>query len=280
MIIDGRKIADEFCDRLKERAADIKNRGIEPRIALINAGDDPASAIYVSKKEKLAAAVGISSDVYKLGADVKENEIVELIKKLNEDKSVHAILLQSPLPKNLDFRKLVNLIDPHKDVDGLTILNQEKLFSGESGVVPCTPLGVLHLLQTVRKDVAGLHAVILGRSVIVGRPLAQLLLNCDCSVTSLHSRSKNVSEICRTADVLVAAVGKPLFVGREFVKPGAVVIDVGVNRISGFAKVVGDVNFDEVREIVEAISPVPGGVGPMTVAYLMSNALDLAYRKI
>jgi methylenetetrahydrofolate dehydrogenase (NADP+)/methenyltetrahydrofolate cyclohydrolase len=281
VIINGKKIAAEFCDEIKERAARIRKRGIEPHIALINAGDDPASAVYVSKKEKLAAAVGISSTVYKLGSDIKGSEIAELIKKLNDDKKVHAILLQSPLPNNFQFREFVNLIDPNKDVDGLTFVNQGKLFSGDpSSVVPCTPLGVLHLLRTVRKDIAGLRAVILGRSVIVGRPLAQLLLNNDCSVTTLHSRSKDVPDLCKNADLLICAIGKPLFVGKEFVKSGAVVIDVGVNRLEGeeTKKIVGDVIFDEVCEVAEAITPVPGGVGPMTVAYLMHNALDLADR--
>ncbi|MDR0968727.1 MAG: bifunctional methylenetetrahydrofolate dehydrogenase/methenyltetrahydrofolate cyclohydrolase [Holosporaceae bacterium] len=278
MIIDGKKIAAEFRERLKERATSLKRRGIEPSIALINAGNDPASAIYVSNKQKLAAEIGIASTVYKFDDDVKGNELANLIKKLNADKNVHAILLQSPLPKNLRFSEFVNLIDPNKDVDGLTLVNQGKLFAGEPNVIPCTPFGVLHLLQTVREDISGAYAVVLGRSLIVGRPLAQLLLNNNCTVAIAHSRSKNVPEICKTADILIAAVGKPRLVGKEFVKPGAIVIDVGINRILGSKKIVGDVNFDEVREVAGAITPVPGGVGPMTVAYLMSNALDLAYR--
>jgi methylenetetrahydrofolate dehydrogenase (NADP+)/methenyltetrahydrofolate cyclohydrolase len=173
---------------------------------------------------------------------------------------------------------MVNLIDPEKDVDGLTTLNQGKLFSGEPGVFPCTPAGVLHLLRTVREDIAGLHAVILGRSSIVGRPLSQLLLNANCTVTLLHSYSKDLKSICKTADILVSAMGKPLFVGKEFVKPGALVIDVGVNRIeeNGLKRIVGDVIFEEVCKIAGAITPVPNGVGPMTVAYLMHNTLNLA----
>ncbi|MDR1983189.1 MAG: bifunctional methylenetetrahydrofolate dehydrogenase/methenyltetrahydrofolate cyclohydrolase [Holosporaceae bacterium] len=276
--INGREIADEFCAHIKERTAEIKERGIEPHIALINAGEDPASEIYISKKEKLATSVGISSTVYKFNNYVKENEISDLINKLNNDKKVHAILLQSPLPKSFQFRKLINLIHPDKDVDGLTTLNQGRLFSGEPGVAPCTPSGVLHLLRTVHDNIAGLHAVVLGRSSIVGRPLAQLLLNSNCTVTLLHSYSKDLPAICRTADILVSAIGKPLFIGKEFIKPGATVIDVGVNKIekNGSKKIVGDVKFDEVAEIAAAITPVPHGVGPMTVAYLMHNTLNLA----
>jgi methylenetetrahydrofolate dehydrogenase (NADP+)/methenyltetrahydrofolate cyclohydrolase len=169
------------------------------------------------------------------------------------------------------------MINPKKDVDGLTEINQGKLFSGEQGTFPCTPLGVLHLLRTVHENIAGLHAAVIGRSAIVGRPLAQLLLNADCTVTTLHSRSKNLADICRTADILISAAGKPQFIGEEFVKPGATVIDVGVNRIEkdGKNKIVGDVKFDEVKEVAAAVTPVPNGVGPMTVAYLMNNTLDL-----
>ncbi|MDR0678381.1 MAG: bifunctional methylenetetrahydrofolate dehydrogenase/methenyltetrahydrofolate cyclohydrolase [Holosporaceae bacterium] len=277
-VIDGKEIANEFCAQIKERTLEIKKRGIEPRIALINTGEDPASEIYISKKEKLATSVGISSVVYKFNNYVKENEVSDLIVKLNDDAEVHAILLQSPLPKSFQFRKLINLIHPDKDVDGLTTINQGRLFSGEPGITPCTPSGVLHLLRTVHTNIAGLHAVVLGRSSIVGRPLAQLLLNSNCTVTLLHSYSKDLPTICRTADILVSAIGKPLFVRKEFVKPGATVIDVGVNKIekNGSKKIVGDVNFDEVFEVAAAITPVPNGVGPMTVAYLMHNTLNLA----
>ncbi|MDR2157886.1 MAG: bifunctional methylenetetrahydrofolate dehydrogenase/methenyltetrahydrofolate cyclohydrolase [Holosporaceae bacterium] len=277
-IIDGKTIAKEFSEQIKKRVDEIKSRGIEPRIAMIRVGENPASDKYISVKEKLAAEVGISSVVYKFGSVVKEREIADLIFQLNEDKKVHAILLQSPLPKNLQFRAFVNLIHPNKDVDGLTTINQGKLFSGEPGIAPCTPLGILHLLRTVCEDVAGRHAVVLGRSSIVGRPLAQLLLNANCTVTLLHSYSKDLPEICRTADILVSAVGKPLFVGKEFIKPGATVIDVGINRIeqNGSSKIVGDVDFNDVFDVAEAITPVPNGVGPMTVAHLMHNTLKLA----
>lgn len=278
-IINGKKIAAEFCDSVRDRVAELKVRGVIPRIALINASNDLASEIYVSKKEKLAESVGIKSDTYKFSQGTKESEIADLIEKLNADKSVHAILLQSPLIEGLRFRELVNLIAPEKDVDGLTSINQGRLFSGEPGVIPCTPLGVLHLIRTVHEKVAGLHAVVIGRSSIVGRPMTLLLLNANCTVTALHSYSRDLPDICRTADILVSATGQPKFVGKNFIKPGATVIDVGVIRITtadGTKKIVGDVDFDEVSEIAGAITPVPNGVGPMTVAYLMYNTLKLA----
>ena len=278
-IINGKKIAAEFCNSVRERVDELKVRGVFPRIALINASNDPASEIYVEKKETLAESVGIKSDTYKFTAGTKESDIAELIEKLNADNNVHAILLQSPLMEGLRFRELVNLISPDKDVDGLTSINQGRLFSGEPGVVPCTPLGVLHLIRSIHEKVAGLHAVVIGRSSIVGRPTTLLLLNANCTVTALHSYSRNLPEVCRTADILVSATGQPKFVGRDFVKPGATVIDVGVSRITapdGTKKIVGDVDFDEVSEIAGAITPVPNGVGPMTVAYLMYNTLKLA----
>ncbi len=278
-IINGRKIAAEFCDSVRDLVTELKARGIIPRIALINASNDLASEIYVSKKEKLAESVGIKSDVYKFSQGTKESEVADLIEKLNADKSVHAILLQSPLIEGLRFRELVNLIAPEKDVDGLTTINQGRLFSGEPGVIPCTPLGVLHLIRTVHEKIAGLHAVVIGRSSIVGRPMTLLLLNANCTVTALHSYSRDLPDICRTADIVVSATGQPKFVEKNFIKPGATVIDVGVTRITeadGTKKIVGDVDFDEVSEVAGAITPVPNGVGPMTVAYLMYNTLKLA----
>ncbi|MDR2106907.1 MAG: bifunctional methylenetetrahydrofolate dehydrogenase/methenyltetrahydrofolate cyclohydrolase [Holosporaceae bacterium] len=279
-IIDGKAIAEKLCAQIKEKVDKLRKLGIRPHIAMINIGENPASKIYVSKKEKLAASLGIVSSVYNLGDNTTEEEAANLTECLNNDKTVHAVLLQSPLPKNLQFGKSVNLIRPDKDADGLTLLNLGKLFSGEPEIVPCTPLGVLHLLRTVRRNIAGLHAVVIGRSLIVGRPLAQLLLNANCSVTVLHSYSENIREICRSADILVSAVGRPLFIGKEFVKRGAVIIDVGINRTetNGVKKIIGDADFDAVSSIAEAITPVPNGVGPMTVAYLMYNTVNLACR--
>ncbi|MBO4405702.1 MAG: bifunctional 5,10-methylenetetrahydrofolate dehydrogenase/5,10-methenyltetrahydrofolate cyclohydrolase [Alphaproteobacteria bacterium] len=277
--IDGKAIAEKFCETLKGKVERLKSAGITPCIALIKANDDPASEIYVSKKEKLAKALGIKSQVYKFLPGVKEDFLKDLIKDLNQDPSVHAILLQSPLAEGLIFKKLINLISPEKDVDGLTSINQGRLFAGENGVLPCTPQGVMHLIHSVKKDISGMHAVVLGRSVIVGRPMVSLLLNNDCTVTALHSKSKNTLEICSTADIIVSAVGKPKFVTKDFIKTGAIVIDVGINRITtleGKRKVVGDVDFEDVWNSVGAITPVPNGVGPMTVAYLMSNTVNLA----
>lgn len=282
-IINGKKIAEEFCESMKKEISELKKRGIFPKIALINANNDPASEIYLSKKEKLAESLGIKSETYKFPENTTEEIVENTISKLNADKNVHAILLQSPVAKGLDFKKLLNLISDEKDVDGLTLKNQGRLFAGDPEIVPCTPLGILHLIKTVRKNIQGLHAVILGRSQIVGRPLISLLLNENCSVTALHSYSQNVSEISRTADILISAIGKPKFVGKDFIKPGAIVIDVGINRIQnpdGTRKIVGDVNFDEAIEIAEAVTPVPNGVGPMTVAYLIYNTVKLAEKTL
>ncbi|MDR3180238.1 MAG: bifunctional methylenetetrahydrofolate dehydrogenase/methenyltetrahydrofolate cyclohydrolase [Holosporaceae bacterium] len=276
IVINGKKIAQELCESVAAKIE--KSGGVIPSIVLINANTDPASEIYISKKVQLAESVGIRSRVHKFKSGVSTDEIADLIKKLNADADVHGILLQSPLGKGLNFRGLVDLIDPCKDVDGLTTINQGKLFTGEPGVVPCTSLGILHLIGSVRQDMAGAHAVVLGRSSIVGKPTSQLLLNENFSVTLLHSRSKNAAEICRRADIVVSAVGKPKYVTRDFIKPGAIVIDVGINRveIDGVKRIVGDVDFDAVSEIAAAISPVPNGVGPMTVAYLMYNTMQLS----
>lgn len=276
-IIDGKKIAGNFCVAIKARVEILRDKGIIPHVALINASDDPASKIYVTKKANLSESVGIKSTVHLLDSGVSMQCVSDLIHQLNSDSSVHAILLQSPLPKEMRFRELVNLIDPEKDVDGLTTVNQGRLFSGEPGVVPCTPLGVLHLIHTVHEKVDGMHAVVLGRSSIVGRPLAQLLLNHNCTVTLLHSYSRNLIEICRTADIVISAIGKPKFIDSRYIKQGATVIDVGINRmvVDGVNRVVGDVDFDSVKEVADHVTTVPNGVGPMTVAYLMHNTLEL-----
>ena len=281
-LIDGKAISEKLCESLKEKVTSLRKSGIIPCIALIKANDDPASEIYVSKKESLAKSIGIESQVYKFQTGVKQDFLEELIINLNNDPTVHAILLQLPIAEGLDSKKLINLISPEKDVDGLTSVNQGKLFAGEDCIVPCTPQGVLHLIHSVRQNISGMHAVVLGRSVIVGRPMISLLLNNNCTVTALHSKSKNVAEICSTADILVSAIGKPKFVTKDFVKPGAIIIDVGINRIQTSdkkKKIVGDVDFDDVWDLAGAITPVPKGVGPMTVAYLMKNTIDLAINR-
>jgi methylenetetrahydrofolate dehydrogenase (NADP+)/methenyltetrahydrofolate cyclohydrolase len=279
IVINGKEIANDFCKIIASKVEALKFCGIFPHIALVNASADPASEIYVSRKQKLAESLGIKSTVHRLSGDnIQEKDVAELLESLNLDDDVTAILLQSPLAHGLNFRKLVDTIDPRKDVDGLTSTHQGKLFMGEPCVAPCTPLGVLHLIHSVRENISGLHAVVLGRSSIVGKPMAQLLLNKNCSVTTLHSYSRDVPDICVTADIIVSAVGKPLYVQKHFVKPGSIVIDVGINRIEidGAKKIVGDVDSHPVSEVAAAISPVPNGVGPMTVAYLMYNATLLA----
>ena len=278
-LINGKEIAEKLTNDVAQRVAALSKNGIIPKIALVNASPDPASKIYIGRKKKIAETIGIVSDIYKFDADVSEHEICSLIEKLNADKSVHAILLQSPLSGNLDFRKLIDMVDPSKDVDGLTTVNQGRLFVGESGIVPCTPMGIMRLIKSVRDKLGGMHAVVLGRSTIVGNPVAQLLMRENCTITIVHSRSQNIPEICRSADILVSAIGKPNYVTKDFVKPGAIVIDVGINRIinsDGSKKIVGDVSFDEVFEITCAVTPVPNGVGPMTVACLMHNTVSIS----
>lgn len=278
-LIDGKAISEKLCKTLKEKVDSLKKSGVIPCIALIKANDDPASEIYVSRKEALAKSIGIESRVYKFQPGVNQEILEDLICELNKNRSVHAILLQLPLAKGLNAKKLINLISPEKDVDGLTSVNQGKLFAGEDCILPCTPQGVLHLIHCVQKDITGMNAVVLGRSVIVGRPMISLLLNNNCTVTALHSKSKNVAKICSTADILVSAIGKPKFITKDFIKPGAIVIDVGINRIQtpeGKKRIIGDVDFDNVWDSVGAITPVPKGVGPMTVAYLLYNTVNLA----
>ncbi len=278
-IINGKEIADEFSQTIKLRVDEVKSRGVFPKLAMIRVGEDENTAIYTIKKEKLAQQIGIETVNYHFDNKVKSIDLLKLINELNIDKKIHAILLQSPLPKRLSFRNIVNAINPEKDVDGLTTLNQGRLFSGEPGIIPCAPLGVLHILRIIHEDIAGMHAVVIGRSSTVGRPLSQLLLNANCTVTLLHSYSRNLEEICKTADILVSAVGKPKFVDSNFVKKGATVIDIGLNKIknnNGDISFVGDVDFDNVISVAGAITPVPNGIGPMTAAYLMHNTLKLA----
>ncbi len=278
-IINGVEIANEFCKVIGERVDEIKSREIFPKLAVIRVGENDREKLYLQRQKQVAESVGIEIADYHFDDSVKQENLTSLINELNNDNKVHAIFLQSALPKRLSFRDVVNAINVEKDVDGLTTLNQGRLFSGEPGVIPCTPLSVLHLLRMVHKDITGMHAVVLGRSSTVGRPLSQLLLNANCTVTLLHSYSHDLEKICKEADILITAVGKPKFVDSSFIKPGATVIDVGFNRITnGFSdsKLVGDIDIDSVKNEAGAITPVPGGVGPLTVAYLMHNTLKLA----
>jgi len=279
VIIDGLKIANGFNLAIRSRVKNLKKNGVAPKLVTISLGEDENDSLFSSKRNELAKFVEIGTKNYQLDAKTRLAELREFIQELNEDKSVHAIFFRSSRLKYLSFRDVINLISPDKDVDGATTINQGRLFLGEPGMIPCTPLAVLHLLRTVHEDLAGKHAVVLGRSSSVGRPLTQLLLNANCTVTSLHSYSKDIESVCRTADILVSAMGNPKFVTKKFVKDGATVIDVGINHITdekGISQIVGDVDFDDVSGVAGAITPAPYGVAPMTASYLMHNTLKLA----
>jgi methylenetetrahydrofolate dehydrogenase (NADP+) / methenyltetrahydrofolate cyclohydrolase len=270
-IIDGNAVAARVRDRV---AAEVAELPAPPGLATILVGDDPASATYVRMKREDCAQVGIESFHNELGADASQAELAELIEALNADPRVNGILLQLPLPEGLDQDPLISAIDPLKDVDGLTPANAGLLFQDRLGLVPCTPAGVMELLHEAGATLEGAHAVVLGRSILVGKPLAQLLLAANATVTHCHSRTRDLAAVCREADVLVAAVGSPGLVTGEMVREGAVVIDVGTNR--GESGLVGDVDFESVRRVAGALSPVPGGVGPMTRAMLLSNTVRAA----
>ncbi|MGC4026503.1 MAG: bifunctional methylenetetrahydrofolate dehydrogenase/methenyltetrahydrofolate cyclohydrolase FolD [Mesorhizobium sp.] len=282
--IDGKQIAEEVVAQVKERAAKlIAEKNIQPGLAVIIVGEDPASQVYVSSKSKKAKECGFKSVQHTLPADTSEADLLALIASLNADKSIHGILVQLPLPGHIDSGRVIQTIAPEKDVDGFHFVNVGKLVTGETetAFVPCTPAGSMILIERVRgKDLSGLTAVVVGRSNIVGKPMANLLLGANCTVTVAHSRTKDLPAVCRTADILVAAVGRPEMVKGDWVKPGATVIDVGINRIStgdGKTRLVGDVDYAAAEKVAGAITPVPGGVGPMTIALLMANTLVSAY---
>jgi methylenetetrahydrofolate dehydrogenase (NADP+)/methenyltetrahydrofolate cyclohydrolase len=270
-IIDGKAVAAEVRERVKAEVADMDPK---PGLATILVGDDPASHVYVRNKRNASAEVGIESIHHELEASVPESELADLITQLGEDDRVSGILLQLPVPGHIDSDAMIELIHPDKDVDGLTTINAGRLVQNRPGLVSCTPLGVMELLEHESVDLRGAEAVILGRSQLVGRPLASLLLARDATVTMCHSRTRNLAEVCSRADVLVAAVGQPKLVTSEMVREGAVVIDVGINRTDD--GLVGDVDFDAVSQKASAITPVPGGVGPMTIAMLLVNTVKAA----
>ena len=274
-IIDGKAVAARVRERVTGEIAALSS---PPGLATVLVGDDPASAVYVRMKREDSAQVGIESFHHDPGGDVSQEELAELIRSLNADERVHGILLQLPLPAHLDQDELISLIDPAKDVDGLTPTNAGLLFQDREGLVPCTPAGVMELLREAGAELEGARAVVLGRSILVGKPLAQLLLAANATVTHCHSRTRDLAAVCREADVLIAAVGSPRLVTADMVSEGAVVIDVGTNRVDD--GLVGDVDFDSVREVAGAITPVPGGVGPMTRAMLLSNTVDAARRRL
>ena len=272
MIIDGKKEAAILREEIKKEIISIKNKTNKaPGLTVILIGEFGPSQIYVRNKEKNSKEVGINSTVIKYSKDVNEQEVLKKIKELNSDKDVSGILVQLPLPEQIDKEKIINAIDPSKDVDGFNPINVGNLASGYDAIVPCTPLGCMLLLKKIEKNLSGKHAVIIGRSNLNGKPMAQLLLKENCTVTVSHSKTKNLKEECLKADILIAAVGVANLVKKDWVKEGSIVIDVGINKQDD--KIVGDVSFDEVKDKVKAITPVPGGVGPMTIACLLKNTL-------
>lgn len=273
VIIDGKAAAASLRAEIGQEVAAIKAaRGIVPGLHVVLVGDDPASRVYVASKEKLAAEIGMNSVAHRLPAETSEAELLAKLAELNADDSVDGILVQLPLPKHIDTGRVIDAIDPAKDVDGLHPINAGKLAGGKTGLVPCTPLGSMLLVRSVLPSLSGCEAVVVGRSELVGRPVAQLLLQADCTVTIAHSRTRNLPATCRRADILIAAVGRPGLIKGDWIKPGATVIDVGINRLPD-GKLTGDVDFPEAVKVAGAITPVPGGVGPMTIACLLRNTL-------
>lgn len=277
-ILDGKAVSLKVKESVKVRADELKKFGIEPTLAVVLVGEDKASQTYVRAKEKACNEYSIKSVAHRLSENTTQNELLALINVLNLDDSIHGILVQLPLPKHIDTNVVLAAIDPRKDVDGFHAVNVGKLVSGLDGFVPCTPLGVMEILKEYGIDVAGLNAVVIGRSNIVGKPMANLLLNASATVTVTHSKTKNLKEICKNADLIVAAIGKPFFLKADMVKDGAVVVDVGINRLDD-GRLVGDVDFDEVAPKCSYITPVPGGVGPMTIAMLLNNTILAAQAK-
>jgi len=281
MIIDGKKIAENLRETLKKQIQQIPSNQPKPGLTVILIGEDPASQIYVRNKEKFANEIGINSKVLRFDSSITEEALTKEIHKLNQDRAVHGILVQLPLPKHINSKNIINQIEPSKDVDGFHPINVGNLSSGNDALVPCTPYGCYLLLKEVISDFNGLNAVVIGRSNINGKPMTQLLLKENCTVTITHSKTKNLKNICQGADILVASVGIAKLVKQDWVKSDCVVIDVGINRIeeNGSKKLVGDVDFENVKDKVKAITPVPGGVGPMTISCLLQNTLK-AYQKI
>jgi methylenetetrahydrofolate dehydrogenase (NADP+)/methenyltetrahydrofolate cyclohydrolase len=287
-VIDGKNVAASVIQTVKSATAALeKSSGVTTGLAVIIVGDDPASHAYVGSKGRMAKECGFKSVQHTLPAETRQEELAALVATLNADPSIHGILVQLPLPKPLDSEPIIQSILPEKDVDGLSVVNAGKLATGDlkTGLVSCTPAGAMVFVRrTHGEDLSGLNAVVIGRSNLFGKPMAQLLLNANATVTMAHSRTKNLAEVCRNADILVAAVGRPEMVRADWVKPGATVIDVGINRVAapergeGKTRLVGDVAFEEVSAVASTITPVPGGVGPMTIAMLMANTVIAAHR--
>ncbi len=273
ILIDGKKISTEIKDETKAKVAELKAQGVEISLAVVQVGDNPASCVYVRNKKKACEYVGIKSVSHELPEETTEAELLELIDNLNNDDSINGILVQLPLPKHMDENKVIDAISPYKDVDGFHLMNVGALSTGQKGFVSCTPYGIIQLLKRSNIEIAGKHCVVIGRSNIVGKPMSMLLLRENGTVTVVHSKTQNMKEITKQADILVVAIGKPKFVDDTFIKEGAVVIDVGINRDED-NKICGDVDFEKVEPKASAITPVPGGVGPMTIAMLMNNCLE------
>lgn len=273
-IIDGKGIAQEIRQGLTEKVAKLTKQNRTPGLAVVLVGDNPASAVYVRMKKRACEEIGVNSVIHRLAEETTQGELLALIEKLNQDPKIHGILVQLPLPEGFDEEAVINAISPEKDVDGFHPINVGKLHIGEKSFVPCTPAGVVELVKRTNVPINGQHVVVLGRSNIVGKPVASLFLKENATVTICHSRTKDVAAECRRADILIAAVGRPELVKKDWVKPGATVIDVGINRVDG--EIVGDVAYAEVKEVAGAITPVPGGVGPMTIAMLLKATVESA----
>lgn len=287
-IIDGKVYAERLREQVAREVARLRaDYNLQPGLAVVLVGDDPASQIYVRSKGEHSLAVGMHSVTHRLPADVSQTELLRLVGELNADPAIHGILVQLPLPKGFDEQAVIAAISPDKDVDGLHVVNAGRLANGVPALTPCTPLGCMIMLREAVGDLTGMRAVVVGRSVLVGRPIAQLLLQADCTVTIAHSRTRDLPAVCREADILVAAVGRPRMIRGDWIKPGAAVIDVGINRVpfddpvkaaAGRTKVVGDVHYKEASQVAGWITPVPGGVGLMTVAVLLQNTVTAAKR--
>lgn len=275
IIIDGKLVAQEVKAKVSKKVKELQENGITPGLAVIIIGNNPASRIYVNNKKKACAEVSIYSKEYTLPDTTSQKELIELISKLNNDDSINGILVQLPLPNHINEKAIIEAIDPLKDVDAFHEINVGKIMIGEYDLLPCTPAGIIELLNSQNIEIEGKHCVVVGRSNIVGKPMAMLLLHRNGTVTICHSKTKNLKEICKNADILIAAVGKAKFITSDMVKKGAVVIDVGMNKDEN-SKLCGDVDFDNVKKIASYITPVPGGVGPMTIAMLMKNTVTAA----
>lgn len=278
-IIDGKRISQEIKDELKEEVAALKAQGIEGSLAVVQVGEDPASSVYVRNKKKACEYIGIHSLSYELPEETTEEELLDLIASLNENDAVNGILVQLPVPKHIDADKIIRAISPEKDVDGFHPMNVGRLVIGEKGFVSCTPAGIIQLLKRSGIEISGKNCVIIGRSNIVGKPMALLMLQENATVTVAHSKTTDLKAVCKTADILIVAIGKKQFITADYIKEGAVVIDVGIHRGED-KKLFGDVCYEEVEPVASAITPVPGGVGPMTIAMLMSNCVESIHNKM